>query len=50
MKKEGVDVLRVQAELVHLFSLLASGELWNVAPFNTAAEAPLTFPEVSLML
>ena len=48
VKKEGVDVLRVQSELVHLFSLLTSGELWNVAPFNTAAAEMQVLRDVSI--
>ena len=48
VKKEGVDVLRVQSELVHLFSLLASGELWSVAPFNTAAVEMQVLRDVSI--
>ena len=48
VKKEGVDVLRVQSELVHLFSLLSSGELWSVAPFNTAAIEMQVLRDVSI--
>ncbi len=48
VKKEGVDVLRVQSELVHLFSLLASGDLWNVAPFNTADPSMQVLRDVSI--
>lgn len=48
VKKEGVDVLRVQSELVHLFSLLSSGDLWSVAPFNTAAPEMQVLRDVSI--
>ena len=48
VQREGVDILRVQSELVHLFSLLASGELWNVAPFNTAAPEMQVLRDVSI--
>lgn len=48
VKQEGVDVLRIQSELVHLFSLLVSGELWNVAPFNTAASEMQVLRDVSI--
>ncbi len=48
VQQQGVDVLRVQTELVHLFSLLASGELWNVAPFNTAAPEMRVLKDVSI--
>lgn len=48
VQKQGVDVLRVQTELVHLFSLLASGELWAIAPFNTAASEMQVLRDVSI--
>ena len=41
-------MLCVQSELVHLFSLLTSGELWNVAPFNTAAAEMQVLKDVSI--
>ena len=37
VKIEGVDTSRVQAELAHLFSLIDSGDLWQVPPFDTVA-------------
>ena len=48
VKRTGVDVLKVQSELAHLFSLISSGELWSVAPFDTADPAMRTLKDVSI--
>lgn len=48
VKQEGVDILKLQAELVHLFTLIASGDLWQVAPFDTAAPEMRVLRDVSI--
>lgn len=48
VKREGVDILKLQAELVHLFSLIVSGDLWRVAPFDTVSAEMQVLRDVSI--